>query len=165
MRLAVWVLASVMLVGCSSASDLPLGGPYGGIASAASGGVVILGASGSGSGAGVDGGACAASGSGSGSAPTWTQLYTDYLAAGTIGNCGAASPCHAVDGNLGGNCGSAGDCWTWIGLQGQGGLADCQGGGLFSWDTNGYMPAKGPTSEPQAEADFTAWIAAGSLDN
>ena len=111
----------------------------------------------------MDGGACVASGSGS--APTWTQLFNNYLAAGTIGNCGAASPCHQVDGNLGGNCGTAGDCWTWIGLQGQGGLADCQGGGLFSWDVHGYMPQNGPTSEPQAEADFTAWIAAGSLDN
>jgi hypothetical protein len=38
------------------------------------------------------------------------------------------------------------------------------GGSLFSWD-EGFMPPDGPTSEPQAEADFAAWIAAGSQNN
>ena len=37
MRLVGWVVASLAVAGCSSAADLPLGGPYGGIASKASG--------------------------------------------------------------------------------------------------------------------------------
>jgi hypothetical protein len=39
---------------------------------------------------------------------------------------------------------------------------------LFAWDSGGWMPtsqANPPSSDPQADADFAAWIAAGSQDN
>jgi len=94
-------------------------------------------------------------GTGSSGAPTWTELYTNYLAVGTIGNCDGS--CHRHS-----QCSSPSSCYSWIGSGNRGALSG--GGGLLSWD-QGYMPTNGPTSEPQAEADFTAWAAAGSQNN
>jgi hypothetical protein len=37
--------------------------------------------------------------------------------------------------------------------------------GLFIWTSNGFMPAGGSSSEPQAVSDFAAWTAAGSANN
>jgi hypothetical protein len=95
--------------------------------------------------------------------PTWTYLFNSYLAAGTIGDC-ADSNCHGVGGAEDSNCDSPGDCWSFIGQPGFYGLS--AGGDLFSWD-DGTMPAatSDPGSEPQADADFAAWVAAGSLNN
>jgi hypothetical protein len=93
------------------------------------------------------------------SAPTWTDLYEKYLKVGnTPGQCD--SSCHDHT-----QCDSASDCYRWIG-KGEEGALTPQGSGekLFSWD-NGFMPRNGPSSEPQADADFEAWIAAGSLNN
>jgi len=235
MRLKASILALFTLVGCSSAGDLPLGGPYGGTSTAptsdADGGFIEPqnqgGDNGSGSGSSVGttgntgggntgggntgsgntgsgntgggntgggntgsgntgsgtgggntgsgtgggntgsgtgggntgsgtGGGNTGSGSGTSSgAPTWTDLYTKYLAVGTIGNCDGSCHHHS-------QCSSASSCYSWIGTGNHGAVAN--GGGLFSWDS-GYMPTNGPTSEPQAESDFAAWVAAGSLDN
>jgi hypothetical protein len=74
----------------------------------------------------------------------------------TIGDCDSSS-CHRHT-----ECSSPSACYSWIGTGTYGALAN--NGGLLSWD-NGYMPATGPSSDPQAEADFAAWIAAGSLNN
>jgi hypothetical protein len=99
--------------------------------------------------------------SSSSSAPsgkTWTYLFTTYLtdATATIGSCDGSCHYHS-------ECDTASDCYSWIGAPSSqarwGALSN--GGGLFSWDM-GYMPRGGPTSEPQAEADFASWIAAGS---
>jgi len=92
--------------------------------------------------------------------PTWTYLFNTYLAAGTPGNCAA---CHYV-GYYGysGGCDDPVDCYDFIGNGLWGGLS--AGGGLFSWD-EGDMPSGGPTSLPQADIDFGAWIAVGSPDN
>jgi len=102
----------------------------------------------------------ATSSSSASSAPTWTILFNTYLtdASATIGSCDGGS-CHYHS-----ECDTAAACYSWIGSpsaqQQYGPLSN--GGGLFTWDM-GYMPKGGPTSEPQAEADFAAWIAAGSL--
>jgi hypothetical protein len=95
--------------------------------------------------------------SSSAAAPTWTYLYDTYLsdASATVGDCDGSCHYH-------GECSSAPACFTWIGTGKYGALSN--GGGLFTWD-QGYMPKNGPTSEPEAETDFAAWIAAGSPDN
>ena len=90
-------------------------------------------------------------------APTWTTLWTTYLASGTLGGCAKAG-CHAA-----GQCDTPSDCWTFLNSY------EYIAGGinnnfLFSW-TGGFMPAGGPTSEPKAFCDFAAWTAAGSQNN
>jgi len=189
------VFALSLLVGCSSAGDLPLGGPYGGGASGideasdaavvfnlgsgsgASSGIVIssssVGAQGTSqtSGPGSSGTSTSSSSgipassstqsastssssaaSSSAAAPTWTYLYNTYLASGsTPGNCDGS--CHRHS-----QCDNPSDCYSWIGSR------VSNGAGLLSWD-QGYMPPGGPSSLPQAEADFNAWAAAGSQDN
>jgi hypothetical protein len=212
MRTSTSVLASLLLVGgCSTAADLPLGGPYralegsdaGGSGSASfvaedsgvggdTGSVVLVGtgpgSSGTGSGTGVvvtsgtgsgtgtvmmsgpgsGTGSSAGSGPGTGTGtgtgtgsgsgpPTWTYLYDTYLtdATTTIGDCDGSCHHHS-------ECSSASACYSWIGGGQKGALSN--GGGLFTWD-QGYMPTHGTTSDPAAEADFAAWIAAGSQDN
>lgn len=90
--------------------------------------------------------------------PTWTYLFNTYLAAATPGNCAA---CHGA-GYYYGSCDDPVDCYELIGNGQYGGLST--GGGFFSWDLGG-MPPSGPTSLPQADIDFAAWIAAGSQDN
>jgi len=214
----------LVVVGCSSAADLPLGGPYvGGTMPAAGtdggasfvpgsdGGIVIVtpgidsgvvtpppgvdsgvvippnvdsggvtnpgsGAgsgtgtgtnpgTGTGSGTGTSAGTGTGSGTGTGTgtpAPTWTYLYDTYLssATSTPGDCDGSCHHHS-------QCGSASACFSWIGSGQQGALTGTGGNSLFLWDssTGGWMPKSGPTSNPQADADFTAWIAAGSQDN
>ena len=91
--------------------------------------------------------------------PTWSGLWTDYLASGTVGDC-ARSGCHS-----GGNeCASASACYSWLNNDQyvSGGINN---NGLFTWTSGGFMPKNGPSSEPQAVSDFAAWTAAGSLNN
>jgi hypothetical protein len=89
---------------------------------------------------------------------TWTYLYNTYLKAGnTIGDCDGS--CHRHS-----QCDSPSDCYQWIGRD-----SLTAGGGynaLFTWD-GGFMPQGGPSqgSEPQADKDFAAWVAAGSQNN
>jgi hypothetical protein len=158
------------LVSCSSASTLPSGGPFGGNAGDAgvtigtegrvdsgatsSGGLVFV----------VDAASASASASStrSGPPPTWTYLYDTYLttATSTIGSCDSLT-CHAHT-----QCSTAAACYTWIGTGAQGNLSGGGGNALFTWEGGaGYMPEDGPLSDPQAEADFAAWVAAGSPDN
>ena len=93
----------------------------------------------------------------SASGPTWSYLYDTYLSSltTTIGDCDGSCHHHS-------ECSSAAACYAWIGTGVYGKLSN--GGDLFSWDS-GYMPTNGPASDPQAEADFAAWIAAGSMDD
>ncbi len=182
-------VVALFVVGCSSADTLPSGGPYGGgayDASPASAGSTFSlppFSTGSSSGAtvtsqamtgtattgvattGVTTTGMATTGmatTGGGSAPTWTYLFDTYLtdATATIGSCDGGT-CHYHS-----ECSTPAACYTWIGSTSAqsyyGALSN--GGDLFSWD-GGYMPKGGPTSEPQAEADFAAWMAAGSMNN
>ena len=184
--------SSAIAGGCGSATDVPLGGPYGGTASVpgpsdsgsdAGGGVVIItsttttiGVTTVGTTTGVTTTTTtttagmttqttsettttttttttSSSTTSSGTAPTWTYLYTTYLAAGsTPGTC---------DSHHHSECSSPSACFSWIGT----GYNLSTGGNLFSWDSGGWMPTNGPSSEPQADTDFAAWVAAGSHNN
>jgi hypothetical protein len=99
-------------------------------------------------------------GTGMPAAPTWTDLYTKYLSVAHTGCYN--NVCHQHDAQ----CNTAKTCFSWIGVGG--GAQVSVAGGIFTWDPDGFMPtamADPPTSDPQADTDFAAWIAAGALDN
>lgn len=89
--------------------------------------------------------------------PTWSQLYTKYLASGTIGNC---SPCHS-------SIATPSTCYSWLQTKSMVGGANpvlaTSAGSCLSW-YGGNMPPFGPQSAA-AVADFTAWGKAGGLNN
>ena len=92
-------------------------------------------------------------------APTWTQVYDQYLAAGTTGNCGG---CHQAAMDT--------PHHAFVYLKNRGYIAGSIPGLVdptqspLSW-LGGDMPPNGPTSYPQAEDDLNAWAMAGALDN
>jgi hypothetical protein len=162
--IACIVIPCILGAACDSADALPLGGPFGGTATAldAAGDVSFLPG-------GSEGGITSGAGSGAGTAidaghPTWTYLYDTYLSASgptpTPGNCD--SSCHNHN-----ECGSAKACFSWIGTGAQGQLVGGGDNPLFIWDADGYMPLtlQAPVSGAQADADFAAWIAEGSPDD
>jgi hypothetical protein len=92
-------------------------------------------------------------------APTWTEIYTKYLAAGTPGNCG--SFCHSSMGDPSG---------AYNYLQGRGQISGTSSGLVSTYSSDlswfgGNMPPGGPGSYPTAAADMQAWAAAGALNN
>jgi hypothetical protein len=161
-------------MGCSSADGTPLGGPFGGTASTTP-------AAGTPSSTTLDGSASTEGGSSSddaasvpdsnppactvsATAPTWSALYTNYFANGTVGNC-AAVACHT-------EMPSAGVMYTWLGTQTKDcGPPNCLASianatdSVLSWYGGGAMPVNGPLSEPQATCDLNAWAAAGAKNN
>jgi hypothetical protein len=132
--------------GGGGGSDAGSGGGGGG-QDASSGGSVD-----SGGGGGVD------SGSTQPSAPTWSQLYTNYLGAGTDCDC---KSCHSQ-----GNSASA--LYSW--LSGRGYMSAPNPSFLSSardgltW-FGGGMPPNGAASNSQAVSDFNAWAAAGAKND
>lgn len=89
-----------------------------------------------------------------GAAPKWSDIYTRYLATGTVGHCGA---CHA-------QITSAPSAYSYIST-----FAFINGtqstiSSLFAW-SGGPMPPGAAITNAQAASDVTAWIAAGALDN
>ena len=155
----VWA-ASLGGLGCSSGDGVPLGGPFGGTVpaevmgegeSSDSGGVLPLSATPSGPGAsGVPG-----------KAPTWTQLFKAYMAAGTVGNC-AHSGCHPTA------MGTPHAAFAWLSAEGQ--LRGSQpaitdpSSSCLSW-LGGDMPPSGPSSDPAVNKDFTMWVSVGANEN
>ncbi len=95
-------------------------------------------------------------------APTWVYLYNTYLSASgsTIGTCDGGS-CHYHS-----ECSDPLDCYNWLVVPGDYTFTADGSYPIFSWD-GGHMPKEGPSkgSEPQADADFAAWVAAGSLND
>lgn len=90
-------------------------------------------------------------------APTWTQIFTSYLASGTKGNCNG---CHSMS--------SPSQAYSWLSGRGQVGgsspaLTDSNNSCL-SW-YGGNMPPGGPSSDSTATQQMNAWAAAGGLDN
>lgn len=89
---------------------------------------------------------------------TWTAIYNNYLAGGTIGNC---TPCHS-------GMKTAAGAYAWLKRKGYingatSGLADPQVSCL-SW-LGGNMPPNGPSSNANATADLASWAKAGGLQN
>ncbi len=177
------ISVSVICAACGGADD-PLGGPYGGTTtnpspSAGSSGTENVsgndsdagsssdgGGSGGGGGSsdgggGGGGGGTDAGGGGGGTAPTFTQIYTSYLASGTVGNCGA-SGCHS-------QMRSASGAYSWLEGKGQinGKSSSALGDpsqSILSW-MGGDMPRSGPSSDATATADIEAWAKAGAANN
>jgi hypothetical protein len=76
-----------------------------------------------------------------------------------VGDCDGSCHHHS-------ECSSPLDCYNWIGQGQQGNLSGGGSNALFTWEGGGgWMPEDGPASDPQAEADFAAWVAAGSINN
>jgi mono/diheme cytochrome c family protein len=87
-------------------------------------------------------------------APTWTQVYSEYLALGTTGNCAG---CHGGYGSAkAGYAKGGGAAWAKLGSS------------RLTW-YGGDMPPGGPgPNDPQgakARADMDAWLAAGAQVN
>ncbi|MEA2745916.1 MAG: hypothetical protein QOI41_59, partial [Myxococcales bacterium] len=106
-----------------------------------------------------------------GSAPTWTQIYAQYIGPGTPGHCSGTGGCHTnVRGGF--KCGTnKNDCYSGmvaaglvkttngaqspIGIPGQSPLA---------W-LGGAMPLDNDAPNAAGAAAVQAWVAAGALDN
>ncbi len=90
-------------------------------------------------------------------APTWTQIYDNYLKGGTVGNCGL---CHGLS--------SPSAAYSY--LQGRGQISGTSSALVnpsysdLSW-FGGNMPPGGPSSDAKAQSDMQAWAAAGALNN
>ncbi len=100
-------------------------------------------------------------------APTWTQIYNAYLAAGaTVGHCGDVG-CHANT-LKGVQCNNKTNCYNTLKntgyINGTGSKLTITGSSPLTW-FNGNMPPAGPASSPAAAADMKAWVAAGALNN
>jgi len=123
----------------------------------------------------TDGGAPADSSTptdaGAGPAPTWTQIYTQYIGPGTPGHCSGTGGCH-TNSRGGFKCGtSKSDCYAGmvaaglvlttngaqspIGKVGQSPLAWLGGG----------MPLDNDAPNPTAAAAVQAWVAAGAKND
>jgi polyvinyl alcohol dehydrogenase (cytochrome) len=90
--------------------------------------------------------------------PSWTAIYNAYFASGTVGHC---ANCHGV-------AGTASGLYGFLESRGQisgtsSALVDPDAS-ILTW-FGGTMPPGGPTDLPQAEADLTAWVAAGAPNN
>jgi hypothetical protein len=175
----------ISALACTSGGE-PLGGPHGGATSALppptegatpgstspasssgdassspdEGGASSSGSSvASGCGGGEDGG-----GGEGGAAPTWTEIYTNYLSASSPAAC-AACHTHATQ------MPTASASYTYLASQGYIGGA-CPtlvqvGSSCLTW-YSGEMPPGGtdnPASDAQAVIDMNAWAAAGAKND
>jgi hypothetical protein len=147
-------------------SSTPAGGSSsGGKTSPSSGGETSSSSGGSTHASSSSGGPSGSSGSGGGSssgsttssAPTWSQVYADYLARGTVGNCPS---CHS-------QMSSATGAYSWLKSQNYiSGTSSSLVSSFFSclsW-YGGNMPPGG-RSDAAAVTAMDAWAAAGALDN
>ncbi len=84
--------------------------------------------------------------------PTWTQIYTNYIASGTIGGCPG---CHS-------GYGSASAAYS----KGGGSTWANPSSSRLTW-YGGDMPPNGPSASSAAQAvtDMNAWYAAGAPNN
>jgi hypothetical protein len=94
------------------------------------------------------------------SAPTWTQIFTQYLAGTTSGSGGTIGHCASCHGQAS----SASATYAFLQSYNQVGSLGQTPGSIFTW-MGGTMPVGGTTSDPQAALDVQAWAAAGALDN
>lgn len=90
--------------------------------------------------------------------PTWSSIYSKYLAGGTPGDC---YPCHS-------QMSTASKSYSWLKQKGyingtSSALVNASRSCL-SW-YGGNMPPQGPTSLSAAKTDMNAWAAAGAQNN
>jgi hypothetical protein len=171
---SVALLVALTVAACSDGS--PLGGPYGGTSDPtgpngshpngqptdSDGGTVVNTDPDSGTTTtGKDGSTSSgADSSTSSTTPTWTQIWTDYLAVGKAGNC-ASGGCHS-------QMASKSAAYSW--LQGRGYISGTSSSLVSSSSScltwyGGNMPPLGPGSLSAASKDMDAWVAAGAANN
>lgn len=104
-------------------------------------------------------------------APTWTQIYAQYIGPGTPGHCSGTGGCHTN--NRGGfKCGTTkADCYSGMVAAG---LIDTVNGtqsaigkvgqSPLAW-LGGGMPLDNDAPNPAAAAAIQAWVAAGAKNN
>jgi hypothetical protein len=174
------IIASAAFVGCGSVDTPPLGGAYGGTTNATDPNGGSNGDDGD-AGTGTNDGSVVQQGQDSGSqqkdsgtvtkdsggpppvdsggstAPTWSELFTSYLASGTEGRCDS---CHS-EGS------SASSLYTWLKgkgyINGTSSKLTSSSQSILSW-YGGSMPPSGP-SDATAVSQMDAWVAAGAADN
>jgi hypothetical protein len=90
--------------------------------------------------------------------PTWSSIYSKYLASGTPGDC---YPCHS-------QMSTAPKAYSWLKQKGYiNGTSSAlvnPARSCLSW-YGGNMPPQGPSSLPAAKSDMNAWVAAGAQNN
>jgi hypothetical protein len=106
-----------------------------------------------------------------GPAPTWTQVYDDFLGPGTPGHCSGVRGCHVTE-RAGFKCGNNKDeCFA--GLVSAGLVTPANGAqspiGIpghspLSW-FGGVMPKDNAVPNAKAAAAVQAWVAAGAKNN
>lgn len=92
-----------------------------------------------------------------GTVPTWTDLYADYFAAGTAGDCVLCHTFGATKASL------------YSTLQSNGQINGTSSpivtsSSILTW-FGGTMPQGGSTTNPAAVDALNAWVAAGALNN
>jgi hypothetical protein len=157
---AVLLTLATVAPSCSSSSDNASGTETaaGGASVGSVGGTSNTG----GTGAGGDiaaAGTTASGGSSAASAPTWTELYTSYLASGTIGHC---VNCHSW-------ASSASSAYDQLQRSGyiDGTTSPplaTTGASILKW-FGGTMPTDASPQSSPAVVDFLAWAAAGAQKN
>ena len=153
-RPTVLLVSLALGLGCKGPAGLPFGGPYGGEGDPL---------------APTDGGydntdstfrppAIPREGGMLGDPPTWTDLFTVYLASGTIGYC---TDCHP-------EMSDAPASFTWLEEQGYVGVPDPlltnPGASCLSW-YGGNMPPGAPVLSADAVRHMDAWAKAGGPNN
>jgi hypothetical protein len=96
-----------------------------------------------------------------GPAPTWSELFSAYMAPGTEGGCGRAAKCHARQ------MGDATSAYAWLKQRGyiagpESALAS-NANSCLRW-FGGNMPPGGQPN-PKAAADVAAWVAVGAPED
>ena len=175
------LVVTAALAGCGSVDTPPLGGAYGGTTNATDpnggsngddadagngtddGSVMQQNGQDSGSQQKDSGTATKDSGgpppvdSGGTTAPTWSELFTSYLASGTEGRC---ESCHS-EGS------SVSSLYTWLKgkgyINGTSSKLTSSSQSILSW-YGGSMPPSGP-SDATAVSQMDAWAAAGAANN
>lgn len=107
----------------------------------------------------------------SGTAPTWTQLYTQFIGPGTPGHCSGTGGCHTqIKGGF--KCGTnKDDCFAGLVAAGLVNAANPTQSPIVKENESplawfgGGMPLDNPEPNPEGAAALKAWVAAGAQKN
>jgi hypothetical protein len=94
-------------------------------------------------------------------APTWSELFSAYMAPGTEGGCGRSGRCHARQ------MGDPASAYDWLKqrgyIAGTSSAIASDANSCLRW-FGGNMPPGG-RANPKAAADVAAWVAIGAPED